>query len=61
MKKTIALIAELSDEQAHQLVEVLNDPKHGREVFETLPTETLNAFQKIIETAIEEKGGAVAC
>jgi len=61
MIRTLGLIAKLTDEQARQLVEVLNDSKHGREVFETLPTETLNAFQKIIEVAIEEKGGAVAC
>lgn len=61
MKKTIALIAELSDEQARQMVEVLNDPNDGAEMLEKLPKETLDAFQKILETAIEEKRGAVAC
>lgn len=58
MKKTAALIEKLNPEQVRQIFEVLNHPGDAREVMEKLPTDTLAAFQEIIEAALEEKRSA---
>ena len=61
MEKTIALITNLTEEQASQFVAVMDAPDCCQELLETLPKETARAFVQILETALEERRGAAVC